>query len=192
MNDFEMKGKSSMSGGTFGAVRVDGILSVKGDLTCSTLEMNGSCRMNGSLRISGKADIDGVCRISGDMDAEDIDLDGRLTVAGDMTSENARLNGSLSVGGTLNIGSLDLKLHGSSKIKEAVGGRIVIRHSKGAGYFRADLVEGDEIDIERSKIKVVRGDKVVIGKDCTADRIEYRSSLDVHPKAAVKEKIKLD
>ncbi|MCL2031922.1 MAG: hypothetical protein FWH45_00910 [Methanomassiliicoccaceae archaeon] len=192
MNDLIINGKSKVSGGTFGEVRMDGISSVEGDLVCDTMELNGTCRFKGNVRISGRAEIDGVCKVSGDMDTEDLDLDGCLTVAGGLTAENARLNGALTVNGTFNVGTLDMKFHGSSKVKEVVGGRIRIYHGKSTRYFRAELIEGDDIDIERSKIKVVIGDNVTIGAGCTVERVEYSGGLEIHPKASVKEKIKAD
>jgi cytoskeletal protein CcmA (bactofilin family) len=191
MNDLNMNGKGNVSGGTYSEVRMDGISAVEGNIECDILELNGICVFEGDVRVKGKADIDGVCEINGDLEAEDLTVDGVLTISGDMSAENAAFEGKLTLKGMMNIGCLKMKLRGSSKIKEAVGGKITILHGKGRGYFRADLVEGDVIDLERSKVKIVRGDVVTIGKGCTVDKVEYRSKLDVHPKADVREKSKL-
>jgi cytoskeletal protein CcmA (bactofilin family) len=192
MSNLILNGKSKASGGTFEEVKIDGLSSIKGDLVCDTMEADGICEFNGNVRVNGKAEIDGVCKIYGDMDTEDLDVDGVLSVKGSVTAENARLNGTPLIEGTFNIGSLDLKFYNSPRVKEVVGGRIHIRHGTNTRYFKAELVEGDDIYLERSKIKVVRGDSVVIGEGCTVDRAEYRSELNIRPKAVVKERIKLN
>jgi len=209
MSDLVMNGKSKVSGGEYEEVRIDGISTVDGDLTCDIMEVDGICELNGNVRVKGKADTDGIITISGSLDAEYLDIDGTckiygnlnseemevdgvLAVTGNITAENAKLTGGLSLDGTFNAGSLELKFYNSPKIKEIVGGRIHITHGTNVRHLKAELIEGDEISIERSKVKVVRGDNITIGESCTVDKVEYRSSLSIHPKSKVKEKIKLE
>lgn len=207
MSDLVMNGKSKVLGGEYEEVRIDGISTVDGDLTCDLMEVDGICDLNGNVRVKGKADIDGIITISGNLDTEHLDMDGTckiygnlnseemkvdgiLAVTGNVTAENVRLTGGLSLDGTFNAGSFELKFYNSPRVKEIVGGKISITHGTNVRHLRAELIEGDEISIERSKVKVVRGDNVVIGEGCTVDRVEYRSGLVIHPKANVKEKIK--
>jgi cytoskeletal protein CcmA (bactofilin family) len=185
-------GKSTVSGGIFEKVKIDGVLSVDGDLICDTMELNGVCDLKGNVSVRGKADMDGVCKISGDLDADGICMDGQLSVSGNATAENAKIDAAFNVDGTFNVGSLDLKFHYKSVIKEVVGGKMRIYRGIGTATFRAELIEGDEVDIENSDVKVIRGDNVTIGKGCTVDKVEYSDVLNVHPKAKVKEKIKLN
>jgi len=196
MNNLIINGMSDASGGVFDEVRIDGISSIKGDLTCDLMGVDGICTIMGSVRVNGRTDIDGICKISGDLDAEEMEVDGRLLVSGSSTAEKAALKGEFVTEGTVNIGELDLKFHGSSRAKEVVGSKIRISHGSGAicsgtRYFRADLIEGDDISLERSKINTVRGDRVVIGKGCEIGKVEYKGELTVHPKSVVKEKVEL-
>lgn len=191
MNDLRLDGKSKVSGGTFEEVRINGISTIKDDLICERMNADGICEFDGNVRVKGKADIDGVCKIYGDLDTEDLDLDGTLSITGNATAENARIKGFIEVSGTFNAGSLDLEFYGSPRVKEIVGGRIHILRGTKTRYLRAELIEGDDVCIERSKVKVVRGDAVVIGENCDVDRVEYRSELSIHPKAKVKEQVKL-
>ncbi|MCL2147949.1 MAG: hypothetical protein FWH47_01220 [Methanomassiliicoccaceae archaeon] len=189
MNDLVINGKSKVSGGTFGKVSMDGTASIEGDLECEEMALDGVCRFKGRVRVKGMASVDGICKVSGSMEVEDIILDGKL-IAASLTAENARLNGSVNLEGTFNAGTLELKFHGSSKVREVVGGRISVRRGKSARCFHADAIEGDDIDIERTKADVVRGDSVSIGPGCVIGRVEYRGTLEVHPKAFVRESVK--
>ena len=192
MNNLTLDGRSSVSGGTYEGVDVDGLSKINGDLTCDKADIDGVCKVRGNVRVQGRVRADGVWKIYGNLDAEDIDVEGVLSVFGDATAESAKIEGALKVEGTFNVGQLDLKFFNAPKIKEIVGGKIHIRNGTRRRRFKAELIEGDEVLVQRAKVKVVRGDNVVIGAGCTVDRVEYRSRLDVHPKAVVKEKVELN
>lgn len=57
----------------------------------------------------------------------------------------------------------------------------------GYGTLEAEVIEGDEIYLESTKAKVVRGKRVVIGPDCEIERVEYEESLEVDESADVGE-----
>jgi cytoskeletal protein CcmA (bactofilin family) len=60
-----------------------------------------------------------------------------------------------------------------------------------AGSLEADTIEGDEIFLENTRARVVRGTRVTIGAGCRIETVEYKDSLDVHPDAQVKRQTKL-
>ncbi len=55
------------------------------------------------------------------------------------------------------------------------------------GYLEADTIEGDEIFLENTKARVVRGKKIQIGEGCEIESVEYSDSLEIAPGAQVKE-----
>ncbi len=63
--------------------------------------------------------------------------------------------------------------------------------SRGSGYLEADAIEGDEIFLENTKARVVRGKKIQIGEGCEIESVEYSESLEVAPGAQVKEQRKV-
>ncbi len=192
MSDLIIDGISNAPGGVFNKVIIDGMSSISGDLTCDSMEVDGVCKINGNVRVKYMFEMDGVCNIAGDLDAEDVDFGGRMNITGNMSAEKVRVEGSLTVNRTLNAGELDLKFQGQARAKEVVGGKIRIHLRTGTGHFQAELIEGDEIDIERSRVDTIRGGRVAIGKGCAVGKVEYRDELTLHPKAVVKEKVKLD
>ncbi|WJH34862.1 hypothetical protein N6H14_01395 [Paenibacillus sp. CC-CFT747] len=64
-----------------------------------------------------------------------------------------------------------------------------------AGLFRgrdlrpnmlnADLIEGTLVNVEYTRARLIRGNRVVIGPHCEVERVEYTESLTVDPSASV-------
>ncbi|MCS6903353.1 MAG: polymer-forming cytoskeletal protein [Candidatus Bipolaricaulota bacterium] len=59
--------------------------------------------------------------------------------------------------------------------------------SRGSGYLEAETIEGDEIFLENTKARAVRGKKIQIGEGCEIESVEYSESLEIAPGAQVKE-----
>lgn len=58
---------------------------------------------------------------------------------------------------------------------------------RGSGYLEADAIEGDEIFLEHTRARVVRGKKIQIGEGCQIESVEYSESLEIAPGAQVRE-----
>ena len=63
-------------------------------------------------------------------------------------------------------------------------------YDKSEGILVVDLIEADDIYIENVNAKCVRGQRIVIGKNCTINRVEYTSDLEVSKDSKIIEKIK--
>ncbi|MCL0069946.1 hypothetical protein M1O56_05235 [Dehalococcoidia bacterium] len=61
----------------------------------------------------------------------------------------------------------------------------------GLGILETELIEGDEILLEWTRAKTVRGKQIVIGEGCEIERVEYSESLEVDESARVGERVKL-
>jgi cytoskeletal protein CcmA (bactofilin family) len=59
-----------------------------------------------------------------------------------------------------------------------------------AGSVEADTIEGDEIFLENTRARIVRGKKITIGEGCEIETVEYTESLDISPSAQVKQQVK--
>ncbi|MBI3459687.1 hypothetical protein HY009_01955 [Candidatus Acetothermia bacterium] len=60
-----------------------------------------------------------------------------------------------------------------------------------AGCVEADTIEGDEIYLENTRARMVRGKKVTIGEGCEVETVEYKESLEVTDGANVKTRTKI-
>ncbi len=83
----------------------------------------------------------------------------------------------------------------SEEVERAVGEGLSYAfgwsEGRGSGYLEADTIEADEIFLENTKARVVRGKKIQIGEGCEIESVEYSESLEVAPGAQVKEQKKV-
>jgi cytoskeletal protein CcmA (bactofilin family) len=78
------------------------------------------------------------------------------------------------------------------QLKESLGNfGIHVSGFIGAGVLEAETIEGDEIHLESTKAKTVRGKNVVIGLGCEIERVEYEESLEVNELSHVETREKI-
>lgn len=75
--------------------------------------------------------------------------------------------------------------------KSADQGLYLKKASQPAGMMVIDTIEGDSIRLDHVQAKSVCGEKVTIGDFCIIDRVEYKDSIEVSPKASVKELVQI-
>ena len=219
--DLVINGVSTASGGRYGKVKIDGVGTVEGDLICDDFDCNGMTKVRGSLTANrmdadgmftvdgsvsaGSSVVDGHMRVKGALKAESFAINGLLRVGGDCEIERLRMEGAFDVGGLINAGSMNVLLHGRGKAKEIGGETIEVkRKARGplsklltwfvprfAPELKVDTIEGDDVELEYTEAVVVRGNRVVIGKGCTIDLVEYRTELKAHPGAKIGKEAKI-
>ncbi|CAM3232119.1 hypothetical protein HP548_02245 [Paenibacillus taichungensis] len=210
-HDISIIGDGSSSGGVYGKVKVVGDSSFNDNLFCDQFKCTGTSVIYGSLestdiKITGTLTLKERSAVGSDEQednhasnlyakAEHMKVVGELHVSGDCQVENMKLNGRFTITGMLSAESMTLKIMGPSEVKEMGGSIISVKNSRGKlleGLFtgnksilKADLIEGDEIELENTEAEVVRGDKIKIGPGCRIGTVEYRSSLQIHPQSEV-------
>lgn len=176
--------------------RMNGIISVEGSLSGEQLRVDGMLKIAGDVR-SEDVDIHGMLNSGGSASGESLDVDGGLKLGGDAEFETFKIFGGFQIGGMLNAGILEISMAGTCRAKEIGGGRIQVRKKASARNLlawispskavrlTADVIEGDDIDLEETKAEVVRGNSVRIGPGCQIGRVEYKDHYEVDPKASV-------
>lgn len=186
-----------------GLARMNGVVTVRGDLKAHELEGDGKFKVQGRLS-AGTARINGLADVAGSVDGEHMILKGMLSVKGDCAVERFEAEGGFEVGGLLNAGTVDIRLYGRGKAREIGGESIRVRKMARSAWkkiwewmfpkwnpeMEADVIEGDDVDLENTIAKVVRGNRVVLGPGCRIGRVEYRSELIRHPGAKANEEVK--
>jgi cytoskeletal protein CcmA (bactofilin family) len=196
-----------------------GTLEMEGNLQASEAGIVGTFALTGNVRsdtmknsgtvsISGDAEIgsltgSGTIEVKGHMQGTKIALKGHIAAGGDCEVDVFNLKGMFDVGGLLNAGEIDIRLFQDSTAKEIGGERIRIRKASllhpFSLFFRpsphakvtVSVIEGDDIYVEHTNAKVVRGNQVVIGPGCEVDLVEYKVHLEKKKGAIVKESRKL-
>ena len=205
--NFKSNGTTSMSGNLISkTVKVNGTASVKGNMKSDDIKINGSADISGSVE-SDITRIHGSVNINGNISSEELQLRGGMRVSGDCNAEKFESSGGFSVLGLLNAGNISIKLQAPCKAKEIGGENICVR--KGNDFalkklintlfpswdlskkLTADLIEGNNIELESTRAKIVRGDNITIGDDCEIDLVEYRKSYNHSDKSTVKENKKV-
>ncbi len=148
--------------------------------------------------------MDGTLKVRGSLKAEHLVVNGLLRIDGDCEVEDFDLEGSFEVLGLLNSGRLNAVLHWKGEAKEiGVESIIVRRTSKGSWNklwrwilprtvpgLKANVIEGDDIDLEYTEADIVRGNRIRIGKGCKIGTVEYRTELNVYSGAKIGKEVK--
>ncbi len=199
------------SGHILGAVKADdgkinGSGTIDGAVKAKNLKISGSAKIKGTL--SGDSlKAEGSANFGGDLNVSQIKISGSVKIGGDCTAESFESEGAFEIGGLLNSDEIVIRLyHARSKAREIGGSNIQVIAGPSAGFniiksiltlgafqseLDADLIEGDVIELENTVAKVVRGDKVSIGRGCQVGLVEYRDSLHKSNDARVEKETKI-
>ncbi|MGM9986248.1 MAG: hypothetical protein ACI35O_03365 [Bacillaceae bacterium] len=197
-----------------GSAKIEGIFHVKHgkvsgsakflkDVTGDSFHVSGSTSIGGTLAVK-EVETSGSIKIEKCLNAEHVDVSGSIKIGEDCNAETFELRGACYIDGLLNAGEVECKLHGHSRIK-AIGAETISIEMGGRYNFLMRLIrklvakeilltsseiEGDDIDIEYTECKVVRGKNVKIGDKCKIDVVEYSDTVEISPKAKVENVVK--
>jgi cytoskeletal protein CcmA (bactofilin family) len=180
-------------------MKIEGRCTIYGNLKAETVEIKGNSTIKGSCN-SADIDIQGEANFGDDVSAEEINAKGRINVSGNFNAEKFNMEGAFQIRGLLNAGELELKLHGPSEAREIGGENITIKREGRLIFPRiekmittlgfntcliTDVIEGDEIYLEYTKAKIIRGNNIELGPGCEIELIEYKDSYKQDEKAVV-------
>lgn len=214
-----MNGVGTLSGDvTCTELRINGVGTCKGDIKADTATVNGTGRFEGQMQIGdltvngeasatksagiGTLKVRGRTSIAGGLAAHDVDVRGELTVGENLEADTLEGEGAFRAGGLLNAGRVSFRLHGQSDAREIGGESITVLGPRGfvpaallgllsEKRLTADLIEGDEVTLEYTTAKVVRGARVSIGEGCKIETVEYTDTLTRLADAVITEERKV-
>jgi cytoskeletal protein CcmA (bactofilin family) len=169
---------------------------VNGNVKADSVKVNGNNSIEGNLRAE-KVKINGTADINGNLSTEKAETYGSICVDGDCNAEFFKIDGTFEIEGLLNAGELELSLYGPSKAHEIGGEKITVKRKGkydflGLRYLigsnkelTAESIEGDEIYLENTQAKVVRGNNVELGPNCNIELVEYKNSFKQDESAEV-------
>jgi cytoskeletal protein CcmA (bactofilin family) len=199
-------------------VELAGACKIVGAVTAQEFDAAGAWKLGGDVQ-SEIFKAAGAGKVEGSLHAQEFSNAGTIKIAKNLKAQRAKFSGVFAAGedveasellgrgafrieGLLAADRLDLELSERSWAREIGGERIIVRKRKsfwgwlkrfwGSGPMLAsDLIEADEISLEATVAKIVRGKRVIIGPECRIDRIEYAESLQIDPKSVVKEQVRV-
>ncbi|HEY9165804.1 MAG TPA: hypothetical protein VIS48_06545 [Candidatus Kryptonia bacterium] len=206
-NFVQINGKGDISGDVECVqLQINGFGSIGGNLKMETARIAGKSEIAGNIT-GGELTVDGMIEVNGGISAEHIENRGTMQIARDCGAESFKSRGGFSIGGLLNSGKIDVEIYTSCTAREIGGEKINIRKGDAFGFKKfldslfpglgwnrglsAETVEGDDIYLESTTAKVVRGDNVRLGPGCQIDLVEYRSTLERASDSIIKESKKI-
>lgn len=206
-SDFTISGVGSVEGGVKTKTgKISGKGGIKGDLQADEFKVNGCANIDGSVEVE-ETRFEGMVDINGSVTAETVENKGVIKINGDCNSEVFISRGVFTIGGLLNAGNIDINLYAPCQAKEIGGEKIKINMGHAFSLRRliksifpsldintglcTETIEGDEIYLEYTKAKVVRGNNVTIGQGCEIELVEYKGRFEKSDKSAVIENKKL-
>ncbi|MFN3347000.1 MAG: polymer-forming cytoskeletal protein [Candidatus Bipolaricaulaceae bacterium] len=200
-----------------GSAKVEGNLKAQKFEAAGSFKCEGDFEVEegeaaGSFKVTGKVKAKEL-KLAGSAQAKSITggylrAGGALTVEENVEVDTFRLMGAFEVGGLLSADRVEVELEGRAQAREIGGEKIIVRAGQRGwgGLFSGALgllfghgspkeltvetIEGDEVELEATTAKLVRGGKVKIGRGCRVERVEYTDSLEVAPGAVVKEEVR--
>lgn len=204
-----------------GVIKTSGSSTIEGDTKAELITTSGSSKYTGSvmaaeMTISGsskvtkdliieKFKVSGSCKVGGKIQGGTVKASGSLKVEQDCEVETFSSSGSVHIDGLLNADKVQIEINHESFIKEIGGETISVTHHNSNRLIKqvvnfflqkedilvSELIEGDEVYLENTKAKLVRGKNVVIKENCDIDAIEYSDTVEVHKDSRIGKKVKI-
>ncbi len=176
-----------------GEGEVDGNLKAEGTVT-----IRGETEIIGNLSAQ-KVKIQGEIEVNGELIADEAKITGNINTTGDCNAEIFTVEGGLTVDGLLNADVLKINLYWPCKVREIGGSEITVKKSGklsflglknivmpgGRNELTAESIEGDDVYIENTNAKIVRGNNVTIGSGCKIEIVEYKENFKHDEKSEV-------
>lgn len=188
MQDIKIDGISTLQGGEYQKVTVDGVVKCRDNLKAEELHIDGIFRCNGTVE-AGTIDCDGIAKIEGNIKARHFKIDGILKIADGtrLEAETIACDGLIKINGEISADSV--KVNGYIKAKEIVGDSIAIRSRRprifSSKKTRIDLIEATTEELRGVSADTVNGRDVTIGPGCRINRIDCSGTLSVDRSAKV-------
>lgn len=202
------------------ALDVSGSAKLEEDITCNRAHVSGSCKVGknmnaGEIVITGsykqegtitseRVEVSGMVKIKQCLNATKLYSTGMLTVEGDINGEEIKNEGMVNCSGLINCEHLEVLCIGGCKLNEVGAATISVKEqswniNKLISLFvpkltrlSANVMEGDDIYLESSDVKVIRGRNIKLGRECHIDTIEYSGTFEKDEASTVTNLVKVE
>ena len=172
-------------------LKVNGKCEVNGNIKADSVNINGSNTIKKNFNAI-EFKINGSINVEKDLSAEKIVSRGNTSVGGDCNAEIFDIKGAFAIGGFLNAGELVLNLYGPSEALDIGGGKITVTKESKLNFLgllslvmpfgrnsalSTNSIEGDDIYLEYTKAKAVRGNNIILGPGCEIELVEYKDNF---------------
>ena len=190
----QINGKGEINGDVeCNDLQINGLSTIDGNITAETFKVSGKSEIKGDVK-SETVTIDGKIDIAGGVRATRVENRGMLAVDKEVSAETFDSHGGFKIGGLLNADKIQIFIYapcsaseiGGEKIDIRTGGTSGLREFLGSFFsgwplktvLSTETIEGDDIYLENTTAKVVRGSNIRIGPGCQIDVVEYKNTFE--------------
>lgn len=181
-------------------LKINGSLDCKGNIKANDIKINGSLGCSSNISANNMK-VNGGSYVKGDVSFDTLEIRGIIDVEGNCEGREFLGYGGAKVKGLLSADKITIITNRDSFIKEIGGEDIVIKKREdkklsfiffnpfSRGRVETDCIEGDNIFVENTICKILRGNNITVGEGCRIGRIEYLGELTVDEKSEVGERV---
>lgn len=203
--DVKVSGSAKFKGNVVSrSIKVSGSASIYGKIETDDCSFSGSGDVSGELQAS-VLKTSGSLRCRGGIRAQEVSINGSLRSYGDVETESLDVSGSFRIDGLLNASRIDIEVGGHCSAREIGCDRMRVVTTPMSlfwkafswlsetlgfgkrGALTAEVIEGTELDLNLTRARIVRGNRVRIGPGCAVDLVEYTEEAFVDDDASVGE-----
>ena len=189
-----------------GSVEVEELIKISGsgrfgsEVKSKEIRVSGNGDFNGNVKAE-EVKISGGCNIKGNVSFNTMKISGGVDIQGDCEGTEFIGSGAGSISGLLSADKIEVNVADNWRIKEIGGEEIIVKKEnvkkflfltfifRNKGKLITDCIEGDNINLEYTECKIVRGHNITIGEVCNIEKVEYSGNLTIDDKSTVGEKI---
>lgn len=178
---------------------------IDGNLNADVVKIKGQGEFSANINTKSMK-VQGELHVQGDLYADESVVTGNLKCEGDVNAEFCKIEGGFDIKGLLNADILNVNMHWPCKVGEIGGTEIkinnedklnflgiknLIKSHSDSGLLTVNTIEADEVYLESTHAKVVRGNNIIIGPACKIDLVEYKESFKSNENSSVKKHEKI-
>ncbi|MBU3178002.1 polymer-forming cytoskeletal protein [Clostridium estertheticum] len=203
---FKTSGSSKVIGNLKAeTIKISGSSKIEGNVEVKDIKISGSTHVIGNLK-SENVSISGSTHIDGNLYAEEVNISGSVNIGKNCEAECFKANGGFKIEELLNAGQVTIRLGGNCFVKEIGGEHIDIKVNliensifkkvidkifNSRSELITNLIEGDDIYLQNTNAKIVRGNNITISTGCNIDLIEYKGEINISDSSIVKDQKKI-
>ena len=203
--NLKLSGSAALPGGEYDEVSVSGSTVISGDIKCKSFSASGALKAE-AVACSDDLNLNGASRFSGTIAAERFVLSGSLSCRA-IVCGSASLKGSIDVEESITAeeyaviqGAIQCRMLSAERVSIVLDGKSEIFSIKGSSVSVTkkkhllpiaqnlcvtDSVEADEVSMSYLTCPHVVGSRVVIGKGCEINLVQYSETVEISPDAKV-------